>query len=79
MISFAMRSQNVIYHSLQGDRTVSHTKEHYQGFEKVMVHIWGCLLLITELNTDIVKASAYIQLDKVLDTLEFCNELGDQW
>ena len=44
----------------------------------ILLDVKGSLLLITELDIDITKASVYIQLDKVLHILEFYNKLRDQ-
>lgn len=35
-------------------------KKHYQGFEKYMVYVKGCLLLMTGLDVDIFETSVYI-------------------
>jgi len=50
---------------------MSHIKEYYQRFKKTMVSMEDCVLLIFKLDADIVEFLVYIQLNKVLGTLEF--------
>ena len=47
--------EDVVYHGLEGGRTVSHSKEHYQGFEQTSVGPEGSLPLISGLNADVVE------------------------
>jgi len=47
--------EDVIHHGLEGGRTVSHSKEHYQGFEQASVGSEGCLPLVFGLNANIVE------------------------
>jgi len=63
---------------LEDGRTVSHSKEHYQGFEQTSIGPEGCLLLVSGLNADIVETPADIQLGKVSGSTELGHEFGDE-
>ena len=39
-------SQDVIHYSLEGSKANGYTKEHYQEFEKSVICVKNCLLLI---------------------------------
>jgi len=47
--------EDVVHHSLEGGQTVSHSKEHYQGFEQTSIGLEGCLPLISGLNANVVE------------------------
>jgi len=47
--------EDVIHHGLEGGRTISYSKEHYQGFEQASIGLEGCLPLVSRLNTNIVE------------------------
>jgi len=52
--------EDVIHHGLEDGQTVSHSKEHYQGFEQTSIGPEGCLLLVSGLNADVVETPADI-------------------
>jgi len=64
---------------LEGGQTVSHSKEHYQGFEQASIGSEGCLPLVSRLNANIVETPMDIQLGKVFGPAELGHEFGDQW
>jgi len=45
---------------LEGGWTVSHAKEHYQGFKQTLIGPEGCLSLVSRLNADVVETPADI-------------------
>jgi len=52
--------EDVVHHGLEGGWTVSHSKEHYQGFEQTLIGPEGCLSLVSGLNADVVETPADI-------------------
>jgi len=69
--------KDVVHHSLEGSRAVSHTKEHYQGFKQASIGPEGCFLLISGLNADVVKTPTNVQLGEVSGSAELRYEFGD--
>jgi len=47
--------EDVVYHGLESGWTVSHSKEHYQGFEQALIGLEGRLPLISGLNANVVE------------------------
>ena len=47
--------EDVVHHGLEGGRTVSHSKERYQGLEQTSIGPEGCLPLVSGLNADVVR------------------------
>ena len=47
--------EDVVHHGLEGSRTVSHFKEHYQGFKQTSIGSEGCLPLVSGLNANVVE------------------------
>ena len=70
--------EDIIHHGLEGGRTVSHSKEHYQGFEQASIGLEGHLPLISGLNANIVETPTDIQLGEVSGPMELGHEFGDQ-
>jgi len=70
--------EDVVHHGLEGGWTVSHSKEHYQGFEQASIGSEGRLLLVSELNANIVETPIDIQLGEVSGPTELGHEFGDQ-
>ena len=71
--------EDIVHYGLEGSRTVSHAKEHYQGFEQTSIGPEGCLLLISGFNADVVETPANVQLSEVSGSAELQYEFGDQW
>jgi len=71
--------KDVVHHGLEGGWTVSHSKEHYQGFKQASIGSESCLPLISGLNANIVETPTDIQLGKVSGPAELGHEFGDQW
>ena len=57
--------EDVVHHGLEGGWTVSHSKEHYQGFEQASIGSEGHLPLVSGLNANIVETPIDIQLGEV--------------
>ena len=70
--------EDIVHHSLEGGRAVSHAKEHYQGFEQTSIGPEGCFLLISGLNANVVETPTNIQLSEVSGSVELRYEFGDQ-
>jgi len=64
---------------LEGSQTVSHSKEHYQGFKQASISSEGCLPLVSGLNANVVKTPTDIQLGEVSGPVELEHEFRDQW
>jgi len=47
--------EDVVHHGLEGGQTVSHSKEHYQGFKQTSIGLEGCLPLVSGLNVNVVE------------------------
>jgi len=47
--------EDVIHHGLEGSWTVSHSKEHYQGFKQASIGLEGCFPLVSRLNVNVVE------------------------
>jgi len=47
--------EDVIHHGLEGSWTVSHSKEHYQGFKQASIGLEGYLPLVSGLNVNVVE------------------------
>ena len=71
--------EDVVYHSLEDGRAVSHAEEHYQGFEQASIGPEGCLPLILGLNADVVETPTNVQLSEVSGSAELRYKFRDQW
>jgi len=71
-------SEEIVHYGLEGGWTISHAKEHYQGFEEAVVGAEGCLPLIPRSDLNIVEPPLYIEFSKVPGTSELCDELRYQ-
>ncbi|KAI0312979.1 hypothetical protein OF83DRAFT_1036300, partial [Amylostereum chailletii] len=77
--------EKFIHHCLECRRRIHKAKEHHQGFVQPTVSFESGLPLVSFLDMDIlvvldiVVAPADIYLGEDLGTLEFVDELGDEW
>jgi len=62
--------EDVVHHGLESGRTISHAKEHYQGFEQASIGLEGCFPLISGLNVDVVETPTNVQLGEVSGSAE---------
>ena len=72
-------SEDVVHHSLESDRTIGHSKEHYEGFEEATISIEGCFPFISRLDVHIVETLLNVKFCEVLGSAELDNEFGDEW
>jgi len=66
--------EDVIHYSLEGGRTVDHSKEHYEGFEEAAIGTEGCLPFVSGLDMYIIETPSDVKLCEVLGSME----LGDE-
>jgi hypothetical protein len=52
--------EDVVHHGLESCQAIGEVKEHYEWFIEATIGMKGCLLLITLLDPNIVKAPTYI-------------------
>jgi len=71
-------SEDGIHHSLEGSRTVGHSKEHHEGFEEAVIGAEGCLLFISRLDAHIVETPSHVKFCEVLGSAELGDEFGDE-
>jgi len=71
-------SKDIIHHSLEGNRAVSHSEEHYEGFKEALVGAEGCLSLISGLDAYIIETPADIQFCEISGSAELGDEFGDE-
>ena len=71
-------SEDVIYHSLEGSRTVGHSEEHHKRFKEAMVGMEGCFPFISGLDAYIIETPADVQFCEVPGSAELGDELGDE-
>ena len=69
--------EDVVHHSLEGGQTVSHFKEHYQGFEQALISSEGRLPLVSGLNVNVVETLMDIQLGEVSGPAELGHKFRD--
>jgi len=63
---------------LEGGGAVSHSEEHYEGFEEAMIGTEGCLPFVSGLDTYVIETPSDVKLGEVLGSAELGNELGDE-
>jgi len=51
-------SEDVVHHSLEGSRTIGHSKEHHKRFEEAMIGTEGRLPFISRLDAYIIETPA---------------------
>ena len=71
-------SKDVVHHSLEGDGTVGHFKEHHERLEETAVGVEGRLLFIPRLDTYVIETPSDVKLCEVLGSAELEDELGDE-
>ena len=68
-------SEDVIHHSLEGSRTVGHSKEHHERFKETTVGVEGYFLFISRLDVYVIETLADVKFCEVLGSAE----LGDEF
>ena len=71
-------SEDVVHHSLEGGRTVGHSKEHHERFEETAVGTEGCFPFISGLNIYIIETLSDIKFCEVPGSVELGDKLGDE-
>jgi len=63
---------------LEGSGTVSHSEEHYKGFEEATIGTESCLSFVSGLDTYVIETPSDVKLGEVLGSAELGDELGDE-
>ena len=71
-------SKDVVYHSLEGSRTVGHSEEHHERFKEAAIGTEGCLLFISGLDAHIVETPVDVKFYEVLGSMELGDKFGDE-
>ena len=71
-------SKDVIHHSLEGSRTVGHSKEHHEGFKEAVISAEGHLPFISGLDAHIVETLSDIKFCGLLGSTELGDEFRDE-
>ena len=71
-------SEDVVYHSLEGGRTVGHSEEHHKRFEETAVGVEGCFPFISGLDTYVIETPSDIKFCEVPGFMELGDELRDE-
>jgi len=66
--------KDVIHHSLEGSRTVGHSKEYHKRFKEAVVGIESCFPFISRLDVYVIETPADVKFCEVLGS----TELGDE-
>jgi len=68
-------SEDVVHHSLEGSRTIGHSKEHHKRFKEALVGVKSHLLFISRLDAYIIETPADVKFCEVPSSAE----LGDKF
>jgi len=71
-------SEDVIHHSLEDDRTVGHSKEHYKRFKEIMVGVESHFLFITGLDVYIIEIPPDVKFCEVPGSAELEDKFRDE-
>ena len=71
-------SENIVHHSLEGSRAISHSKKYYKGFEETMVGAEGHLPFVSRLDAYIIETPVDIQFCEIPGSVKLGDELGDK-
>lgn len=71
--------KDIIHYGLEGDQTIGHPKEHHQGLEQTTIGVEDSLLLVSRLDSYIVKTLADVQFGEVLGFAQLRHKFGDEW
>jgi len=71
-------SEDVVHHSLEGGRTVGHSKEHHKRLEEVTVGTKGRFPFIFRLDTYVIETPSDIKFCEVPGSAELGDEFGDE-
>ena len=71
--------KGVVHEPLKGGRGIDMTKEHYSWFKESFIGDESGLLLVSVFDMDIVIPPADVKFGENLCSLEFINEIRDEW
>jgi len=71
-------SEDVVYHSLEGSRTVGYSKEHHKRFKEASVSAESCLLFISRPDAYIIETPADIKFYEVLGSMKLENKFKNK-
>ena len=71
--------EDSVHHCLKGGQTICQSKEHYKWLIEAPVGSEGCLPCISIFHPYIVKPPVYVELSKLLSSLQLIDEFGNQW
>jgi len=71
-------SEDVVYHSLEGSRTVGYSKEHHKRFKEASVSAESCLLFISRPDAYIIETPADIKFYEVLGSTKLENKFKNK-
>jgi len=71
-------SEDVVYYSLEDDRTVGHSEEHHERFEEAVVDVEGRFPFISGLDMYIIETPSDIKFCEVPGSAELGDEFGDE-
>jgi len=63
---------------LEGGGTVSHSEEHYKGFEEAAIGTEGCLSFVSRLDSYVIETPSDVKLCEVLGSAELGDKFGDE-
>ena len=72
-------SEDMIHEGLKCSRCIGETHGHNQELERAISGAKGCLPLVAGRDTDIVVASAQVELGVDLGTAELVEQVCDEW
>jgi len=58
-------SEDIVHHSLEGGRTVGHSKEHYERFEEATVSAKSCFPFIFGLDAYVIETPEDVKFCEV--------------
>jgi len=71
-------SEDVVHHSLESSRTISHSEEHYERFEQATVGMESHLPFISRLDVYIIEAPMDVEFCEVLGSMKLRDKFGDE-
>jgi len=72
------KDQNIVHHSLEGGRTVSHSEEHHERFKEALVGVESYFPFISGLNVHVIETPVDVKFCKVPGSAELGDEFRDE-
>ena len=70
--------EDVVHHSLEGGRTVGHSKEHHKRFEEAAIGTEDYFPFVSGLDTYVIETPSDIKLCEVLGSTELGDNFRDE-